>query len=483
MKRFSTLSLLALLLGATTHAQQLPWSAPIEVSNSGSYGFTRPRITVCNDVPVAVWGNSSTNKIYASRVVSGSFTTPVQVTPGDFQAFVFDWTAQEVDAAGDTLFVLFSDVNSTHAYVVRSLDGGQTFGDTARVDNMGTDVPRFPSVRVLPGGNPAVMYMRFDSNFDNPRYSVTRSTDGGATFQPDVNATTVVPGEPCDCCPGSLTSHGNRMAVLYRNNDGNIRDSWASLSLNGGASFDNGVRMDSSNWMLMSCPSSGPSGYIYGDTLVTTFMNGNGGAKVYVSALDLNTMQPTSRKNVTLTTGQQNYPRIAGVSDTLGVVWQQKLGTPIKIVFTASFNGINGVGNVLDTLSKNLSGNQSDPDIAYGGHKLHVVFTDEAGKVYYTAADLPQNPTDVQPVPPSGNTLTATVYGNTILIKALNDLTGVCSLRIFDATGRRVLERQVSGFELESGVACDAGLIPKGVYMVTLANGDDYLFERVALTR
>jgi hypothetical protein len=478
-------TLAAFVFVGTACAQSVVWSTPLPVSNDASYGFTRPRIAVCNGVPVAVWGNESTKHVYASRFVNGAFSTPVQVTPNGFQAFVFDWTAQEIASAGDTLFLSFSDAASTHAYLVRSIDGGLTFGDTVQVDNIGTDVPRFPTVQALPGGNAAVMYMRFDMSFANPRYSVTRSMNGGATFMPDTNATENIPGEPCDCCPGTLVSDGNRMALLYRNNDSNIRDSWASVSLNGGASFDSGVRVDSSNWMLMSCPSSGPDGYLYGDTLASVFMNGAGGTKVYASGLDLNTMQPTSRKQIALVAGQQNYPRIAGRGDTLGVVWQQKIGTPVKIAFTSSFNGINGLGIDVDTLSLSLSGNQGTPDIAYGNGKLHVVFTDDASqKVYYTSAVLPQIATSTnRPILPSTIFTVTQKDQNQLEVSFIESFSGPAVLTLTSVLGQVLSEKPFDSIQQGQKVLVDGSSLSNGIYMLTLNMEGFSRSTKVALAR
>ena len=463
MRKFLTAVLIFCAAGGAS-AQNVIWSEPTVVSGA-DFGYTRPRIAVCNNVPVAVWGNQSTKAVYGSRFINGVFSDPVLVTPPGFEAFVFDWTAHEIAAAGDTLFVSFSDAGSSHAYLVRSTDGGITFSDTVRVDNIGTDLSRFSTVETLYGGNPVVMFMRFDSAYSNPRYVVAQSMNGGASFMPDVNASGIIPGEPCDCCPGSLVNSGDKTVLLYRNNDDNIRDSWVTISTNNGASFDSGIRIDSSNWMLMSCPSSGPHGYVYGDTLVSVFMNGNGGTKVLASALDLNTLQPTSQKQIADITGAQNFPRIAGVNDTLGVVWQQKIGTPSKIVVASSYSGFNGLGGSVDTLSLSLSNSQTVPDIAYGDGKFHVVFSDAGSHaVYYTSGTLPFS-TEAFVVANNPNGLMCHWSEQGLELTADKTI-GDIHIRVYAMTGALVLDENIQS--MDRYVRLEVPNISSGLYFVSI---------------
>lgn len=236
--------------------------------------------------------------------------------------------------------------------------------------------------------------MRFDSSINFPVNVVALSTDGGNSFPPYAVAAGAIPGEPCNCCPISVVANNDVAAVLYRNNDSNIRDTWASLSYDNANMFNAEARMDSNNWMLMSCPSSGPDGYIFGDTLVTVFMNGAGsnGDKVYIGSMDHVTQEVQAQKQIfmTMSNTNQNFPRIDGVGDTLGVVWKQLVGAASEVMFAYSFTGPAGIGVWVDTLTSGMSGSQAYPDIAYGDGKLHVTFENQAtGDAYYMFATLP----------------------------------------------------------------------------------------------
>ena len=149
-------SCLLLLVSAFVYhqavSQSLQWSNPVAVANGASYGSTRPRITVCNGVPVVVWSDAFALKVYASRFNGASFSSPVLVTPPGFAAFAADWTGAEIDSKDDLLFVTFTDnvIPPGPAYLVRSNDGGMTFDDTVRVPLLNGEVPRFPKVQAMP---------------------------------------------------------------------------------------------------------------------------------------------------------------------------------------------------------------------------------------------------------------------------------------------------------------------------------------------
>ena len=148
----------------------------------------------------------------------------------------------------------------------------------------------------------------------------------------------------CDCCPGSITCADYSVAMLYRDNNSNIRDDWAGISNNTGASFTGGIAIDSQNWYLPACPASGPDGVIVGDTLWSTFMNGVSGMKrVYynkssISAMVGSTAIPLTGSITGLT--EQNYPRIATGGNALGIVWTQRVNGNDQCVlrFTAGLD-------------------------------------------------------------------------------------------------------------------------------------------------
>ena len=152
MRKLLSIAFYFVLLNAS--AQSLFFQNPVPVPNT--QGYLWPRIVYTNNHPFITWGSAFPFNLYGSSLIGGSFTTPIQLNPVGYEPYIQSWTGPEMDAISDTVFVVFTDVNTqtAHVYAVRSIDGGLSFSDTIRVDFLSTDVPRFPNVTLRPGGNP-----------------------------------------------------------------------------------------------------------------------------------------------------------------------------------------------------------------------------------------------------------------------------------------------------------------------------------------
>lgn len=389
---FTTLILVLLCLSGS--AQVLGTAIP--VADDNAYGKTRPRIVSdASGNPVVMWGRKTTDKVYVAKLDGNSFTTPVSVVPGTEEAFVADWAGPDIAANGDDVFVTYHSQPEAEGfvYVVKSSDGGVSFGDTVRAENIGADQSRFPVIAVDPNGNPAVMFMRFTGNWVDPQYVVANSPNGGTSYLEDVPGSEIAPGEVCDCCPAALLSEGQRQVAMFRNNDNNLRDLWVTISNDNGADFDTGDDMDPNNWIINSCPSTGPDGHIDGDSLYTVWMSaGQGSSRVYLSSVHLpsatrgETWEVAPEQN---TSANQNYPRIAGDGQLLGVVYQRAAGGNIDCYMAISTNGGASFGQPF-LLHDETNGTQRNPDVTYANGEFHVVFEDvAAGAVVYRSVSVP----------------------------------------------------------------------------------------------
>jgi len=366
---------------AQLSAQSANWNTPVSVASGITYSNIYPRLALTTgNNPQVIWGSSGQDQIYSSRWNGTGFTTPLTLNPSGVIPYLASWTGAEIAASGDTVFVVFSTEpvgSSAQVYTVRSLDGGISFQDTVRVDQIGSDVARFPSVAVGTGGNPVVNFMRFNSAFEDPEYAVSRSVNGGAAYLVPVNPTAAAPGFVCDCCPATIAADGNKHVLLFRNDDNNIREMWGCYSADGSASYTAASEVDQTNWSVNSCPSSGPSGVIIGDSLFTTWMS-NG--DVYISSSNLSNQQiGVHRKIFPAGLGVQNFPVIAGKGDTLALVWQGQNGSATDIFFTYSVTGTAGLGANIDTLTAGTVGAQTRPDIQFADSKFHIVYSDNVG--------------------------------------------------------------------------------------------------------
>jgi hypothetical protein len=425
------------------------------------YNNIYPRLTLTdNDTPLVSWMNDNNNKIYTARWNGASFNIPSTINPTGVMPFIANWAGSEIASSGDTVFVTFStDFSQTSkVYTVRSVDGGITFQDTVRVDLIGTDVPRFPTIAVGNGGNPVVAFMRLDSGFGNAEYAVARSMNGGSSYMSSITPSLGAVGTVCDCCPATIIANGNQHVLTYRNNDNNIRNMWASYSTDGSVSYPVSSEIDETDWMIMSCPSSGPSNIISGDSLVSTWMSDG---KVYVGTTNLTTQQNGMQFQLfPMGMGTQNYPIIAGSGDTLGVVWQgSDAGTP-RVFFTSSVSGASGLGVVIDTLTATFSGNQTRPDLEYSNGKFHVVYSDD-NDVKYFSGMVGQSVGLSE-----ANTFNPVVYPNpSNAVWTISHINETVELQLFDELGiahSGIFKRTYNTIEI------DNSLLSQGVYFLEM---------------
>lgn len=359
----------------------------IKMTGGGTSSNIRPRITLNNlNYPIITWNKTSNKSVSYSTWNGISFATPSTLTPSGLQADVFTWAGQEIASNKDTAFIVYASLMGTESnvFIHKSIDGGLTFSDTLRVSNIGTDKARFPTVGINGMGNPVVGFMRMLFDWSEPKYVLSNSMNGGVSFMPDIDASSNLSGnEVCDCCPANITCEGSRQIVTFRDNNTNQRDIRAVISNNHGNSFDTLINVDFNNWILNACPSTGPDAHFGVDSFYTVFATGAvSPMKVYISAMHSSNLQVGSHKIIFSSTETQQFPRIAGNLDTIGIVWQQNN----KVMFTYSTSGIAGLTNaVMVNDSVDLS---SNPDIAFANHTFHIAWQSNSGMVHYRTFDL-----------------------------------------------------------------------------------------------
>jgi hypothetical protein len=370
------------------------WEPEIIVANGSSYGNTRPRIALtAGNNPIVIWGKGSTSELFTARWNGSAFDIPVGILPLNVESYLSSWTGPDIDAKGDTVVVVFKamPLEGGHILTVRSTDGGITWSDTIRADSHNNGgVVWLPSLAMDENANPSVIYMAHDPAWSLPRYVVSHSSDQGMTFQNEMNIATNIPEEACDCCPAEYVIQGNQHALLFRNNESNIRDIFAVYSNDDGVSYSSFENVDQLNWNITSCPSTGPDGIFNNGNLLSVYASrASGSYRVYVSETatnpTLNYSSSTMMSPPTNANGVQNYPRIDGQNDTIVMVWQESETSNYEIF--ASFTTTGNVNELLN--SKNMvnvltTGAQTNPDILYADGQIHVLYQDSpTGSVVY----------------------------------------------------------------------------------------------------
>lgn len=377
-----------LVLFANTLQSQINWLSPSNVASS-SFGNDHPRIVMDRSGdPIVVWGYA--DNVMFSKWNGSSFGMAMQLNPGNMQVAQANWMGPDIASFGDTVYVVFKEIPETsdtsNIYCMTSFNGGTTFSAPVQVNNIGDSVSRFPTVTTDDLGNPVVAFMKFNPSFGEARWVVSRSNDFGSSFNLDTKASgwSSPTSDVCDCCPGAIVNSGNTFAMLYRDNNSNIRDTWAGISTDDANTFTSGFNVDQQNWMIMSCPSSGPDGFIAGDTLYSVFMNGNGGTNlVYYNKTSLSSMSSIGGISLTgpiagLT--QQNYPRMDRSGNEAAIVWRQVIsGTQmLSLAFKYFYNE-----SIMDfdTVAMN---NIVNTDVVLSNGNIFVIWEDDAsGTVKY----------------------------------------------------------------------------------------------------
>lgn len=386
----SALYFLILVLPINALAQSgISWDQGTNIA-SNSYSNMHPRMALNTaGNPLVIWGRMSDQSVYFSRWNATGFTTPIKLN-GSLTIASATWMGSDIASFGDTVYVVMKQTpeadTASHIYIAYSYNGGQTFSTPARVDNIGDSISRFPTVTTDDIGNPIVAFMKFNSSFLDSRWVVSRSSDHGKTFSVDVKASGWGnSAEVCDCCPGALVSSANTCTMLYRNNKSNIRDSWMGISYDNGNTFAAGSNIDGNNWMLMSCPSTGPDGIVIGDSIYSVFCNGASGKYLsYLSKASLSSSVWSSTKGLTSAISglsQQNYPRIAANGSAVGIAWKQTVSGSAQLPILFTNNIANGFPVTYDTVDLD---NITNTDIAIGNGTVHVIWEDDnSGTVKY----------------------------------------------------------------------------------------------------
>jgi hypothetical protein len=414
-----------------------------------------------------------TEPLYVSRWNGSGFGMPVQITPSNVDPFIMTWAGPDITATGNTVFAVFKEEPEimNYIYIVKSTDGGLTWSDTTRVPSMTGTYARFPSIAVTSSGDPAVMFMTFNSSWGNAEYVVANSTDGGQTFQMPVNVSAAGGSDVCDCCPGYIEVQGNNQIASFRRNNNNMRDIWANVSTNSGNAFSNAMDVDNTNWMINACPSTGPDPYLWNDSLFTVFMSGSSGEnRIIINTRNIATQQngfTSMLAGNVASTSSQNYPFIAGNADTVAVVWQQNDNGNTNTYYSWSLNGAAGLINNAAMLNNSTMNTQENPHVAYSNGTFHFVFTDGiTGNVIYKKATI--NPTGINEA--DINKL-ITIYPNPVsdwfMITILNHAE-IDKIEIYDVTGKLL----ASYPSVTSPATIEGSTISSGIYIVTAITSD-----------
>lgn len=373
----------------------LEWSDQLVVNANTAYGYARPKIALTSEnKPIVMWSRRINKEVYSSKWNNGQFDPAIKITPAGLNVFAQDWAGPDMVAIENKVYATFEA--EPHGvglvYLAISEDWGSTFKDTIRVSN--NALTRFPTIAVAPNGIIYIAFMVFEPGDKDPHYAICVSKDNAKTFSKEVNVTGVAQGETCDCCPAYLLANNNGITLFFRNNDNNLRDIWASNSIDTGKTFGITKRIDNTGWVINACPSSGPSAVSTEDSFATVWMNGSSGSsRIHISSSSSTNLglswdsilSPNTSNNVS-----QNFPIISGRFGTYGVVWEEIANGKWYIKFVANNGGsISLLKQQPYTVNLDSTGYAKNPHVIYANGVFHITWQDNrVKKVYYRSAKI-----------------------------------------------------------------------------------------------
>lgn len=427
--------------------------------------------------PLVIWGRMSDESVFFSQWNGTMFTTPIKLN-GTLTVAGASWMGADIASHGDTVYVVMKQTpeadTASHIYIVHSYNGGMTFSAPLKIDNIADSISRFPTVTTDATGNPIVAFMKFNNTLGASRWAVSQSTDYGNTFSIDVKASGWGGAtDVCDCCPGAIVIEGNNCAMLYRNNNSNIRDTWMGVSATNSASFTNGCNIDNNNWMLMSCPSSGPDGIIIGDTVYSVFMNGeSGNYRNYLSKSSLSNVTVNSVTNLTGTIAglsQQNYPRVASNGNEVAIIWKQVISgnAQLPILFTNDI--AKGFPATYDTVDL---ADITNADVAIANGNIFVIWEDDNSQtVKFRSGTFTPSTTRIQ------ETISQTLFSispnpatHTLNIQST---TATAKLFVTDLLGQQIYSNQI-----QNNIQLNTTEWNNGIYFITLQSGKSIFTQK-----
>jgi hypothetical protein len=233
---------------------------------------TSVALTTAGDIVYMITGRE--HSLYVLRSMDGgqTFTEPVSPT-GNQSAHVLRVerpaiSANEEGKVAVAWLELDLQGGNNKVWYAQSIDGGQTFESARLVSEEPSGETVMVQVLLAFGGNPILTWL----SGNHLRFA--RSTDGGESFSP---ATEIGKGA-CECCQPAMLEDREQLRVAYRGMDedetGAFRDAALIRSLDGGETFGPVSFVTDSHWYINACPISGPSIATRDENIYLTWMDG-----------------------------------------------------------------------------------------------------------------------------------------------------------------------------------------------------------------
>jgi len=365
------------------------WTSPTDVSTE-EFGNKCSRIGLnALGNPIVLHGKSGDNAgLYLSIMTEGEFGIPILVTP-ETNLYLSEAEGPRMAVSGDRIAVSYqiSGEWATGAYVVLSDDGGLTWGTPYPLAPNAT-VDHFDPVVAFDGNNNPWVGLKWGTNPTLEGILLFNTeTD---SFDPAINGVNTSSSlSVCECCPSNTFFQDGVYYNVVRNSTDNIRDFWLIASQDG-TNWTDAVDIDPADWTISSCPGSGASSTIMDDgTLVSSFMTGVDGSRVFWSTVDIATLTFQEYGRIDpLNNSTENNPSISSSGDWLVTSWERNSGG-YEVMVAVSNAGAGELENSVVNVTADLSGHKRNPAVIYDGEFIHLVFKNTTdGVVHYMKGEI-----------------------------------------------------------------------------------------------
>lgn len=173
---------------------------------------------------------------------------------------------------GDNLYVCWMTTISAKIdiFFCKSTDKGETFSNPVIVSDDNSKYNQdFPVMNVDDNGGIHITAID-NRNLEQGKVKFaelmyTHSTDEGETWSANkIISNLNSEAGACECCWPSVDTYTDKegkvtVSILYRSNINNLRVSYLANSYDGGLNFELPIRVGFADWIVASCPVSGPS--------------------------------------------------------------------------------------------------------------------------------------------------------------------------------------------------------------------------------
>jgi hypothetical protein len=211
-------------------------------------------------------------------------------------------------------------------FIARSTDGGQSFGEPAKIHGGDASRPGFTTLSVAPDGSLLAAWLDGRNRGQQPFFAAKPADSEG--FEPERLVYAGPDGKGiCPCCDvAAIRVPDGSDLVAFRNSDGGHRDIYLASARAGGP-FGKPAPLSLDNWTFEGCPHDGPSLALAGNRLYATWMSAfSGRNRVYVAGSAASDLSFTPHELHPGAKGAQAHPKL--VVDGRGklyAVWDESL--------------------------------------------------------------------------------------------------------------------------------------------------------------